>query len=121
MGGIHRPPSPWPPTHPRLPPAAPAASFLHIPLFNAERAWAYAMELKKELESSMDKRKRQHLIRRLAKAHRWAVDCAALVGQRCDPGSALEAEAYAAWMHGNLLLEKESDWELALAKYMRAK
>ena len=34
---------------------------------------------------------------------------------------ALEAEAYAAWLGGSFLLEKENDWGLALARFIRAK
>ena len=41
---------------------------LHIPLVCAERAWSYAMELKNQIEQNLEARKRQHLIRRLAKA-----------------------------------------------------
>jgi RNA-binding signal recognition particle 68 len=33
----------------------------------------------------------------------------------------LEAEAYAAWLRGSALLEKEADWQAALAALMRAK
>ncbi len=33
----------------------------------------------------------------------------------------LEAEAYSLWMAGSLLLEKESDWEGALARFLRAR
>ena len=51
----------------------------------------------------------------------WAVETSRLVNARCDTKSALEADAYAAWLHGNLLLEKETDWELALAKFVTAK
>ncbi|EFJ53265.1 hypothetical protein VOLCADRAFT_102865 [Volvox carteri f. nagariensis] len=101
---------------------------LHVPLFNAERAWAYAMELKKEAEArgggaagGIDPRKRHHLIGRLAKAVLWASELARFAAARSDTQGALEAEAYCCWMGGNLLLERESDWELALAKFTRAK
>lgn len=49
-----------------------------MPLFSAERAWAYAMELKKEAEvggagGDVNRRKRHHLIERLAKVgHTWS-------------------------------------------------
>ena len=52
---------------------------LSIPLLNAERAWAYSMELKGEAEAEAAKddgghesRKRLHLLQRLAKAAKWA-------------------------------------------------
>ena len=38
-----------------------------------------------------------------------------------DTRSALEAEAYSAWMAGNVLLEKEADWARALALFTRAR
>ncbi|KAG2435569.1 hypothetical protein HYH02_011863 [Chlamydomonas schloesseri] len=99
---------------------------LQVPLFSAERAWSQAMELKKEAEATgsagtADPRKRQHLIRRLAKAVLWATELARFSAERADTRGALEAEAYCSWMSGQLLLERESDWELALAKFSRAK
>lgn len=124
---------------------------LHIPLVQAERAWAYAMDLKSQLEQGGAAQKRQHLIRRLAKASRHAGELAALTAARCDartqvgcawwcrivrsagtcsssnwlrvgtPPLQLEADAYSLWMAGSLLLEKETDWEGALARFMRAR
>ena len=91
--------------------------FLHILLFNAERAWAYAMELKKEVEKSMSLPKRNHLIRRLDKAHSWAMELSRVAGAGgcCDVqvgvgdgvgfmwAGALVAEAYAAWLGPHFL------------------
>ncbi|KAI7837680.1 hypothetical protein COHA_008473 [Chlorella ohadii] len=94
---------------------------LHIPLVQAERAWAYAMDLKGQLEQQMEAQKRQHLIRRLAKAVRHAAELVQLTAARCDARTQLEAEAYSLWMAGSLLLEKESDWEGALARFLRAR
>lgn len=37
------------------------------------------------------------------------------------PRPQLEAEAYSLWMAGSVLLEKESDWEGALARFLRAR
>ncbi len=88
---------------------------------SAERAWSYAMELKKEAEGKVAPRKHLHSTKRLAKAAYWAAELSRFASQRCDTRSALEAEAYSSWMGGNLLLEKESDWEGALARYARAK
>jgi hypothetical protein len=45
---------------------------LQIVLFDTERAWSYAMELKRESRSSGDVRKKHHLIKRLKKAARCA-------------------------------------------------
>ncbi|GIL67609.1 hypothetical protein Vafri_20964 [Volvox africanus] len=102
------------------------ARHLHVPLFSAERAWAYAMELKKEAEAqggggAIDRRKRHHLIGRLSKAVLWASELARFAAARSDTRGCLEAEAYCSWMSGTLLLERETDWELALAKFTRAK
>jgi signal recognition particle subunit SRP68 len=94
---------------------------LHIPLLSAERAWAHAMELKKETEDRVDSRKRHHSIRRFAKAAFWAAELACFAAATADTRSALEADAYSSWMTGNLLLEKESDWHKALGAYLRAK
>ncbi|GFR43258.1 hypothetical protein Agub_g4319, partial [Astrephomene gubernaculifera] len=99
---------------------------LYVTLFSAERAWAYAMELKREAEARgeagrVDPRKRHHLIGRLAKAVQWSSELVRLAAARSDTRGSLEAEAYCAWLGGCLLLERESDWEVALAKFSRAK
>lgn len=95
--------------------------FLHIVVFYAERAWAYAMHLKKENEKELSLPRRRHLIRRLRKAQAWAQQLLELCRESCDARSQLEADAYAAWLGGSLLLEQEKDWETALAKFKRAK
>ncbi len=51
----------------------------------------------------------------------WAGELSRFAAERCDARGALEAEAYACWMAGNLQLEREADWELGLAKFTRAK
>lgn len=45
--------------------------FLHIPLFMAERAWSYGMQLRQEANS--DRRKKFHLINKLRKACGYAL------------------------------------------------
>jgi signal recognition particle subunit SRP68 len=87
----------------------------------AERAWAHAMDLKNDVEQNAEPAKRHRLLARLAKAARHATELVQLTSARCDARSALEAEAYASWMAGSLLLEKETDWEGALARYVRSK
>jgi hypothetical protein len=79
------------------------------------------MELKKENEQQVDLAKRRHAIKRLKKAAIWAAELVHFAAEVCDTRSALEAEAYACWLGGIVLLEKESDWEGALAKFGRAK
>ena len=92
---------------------------LLIPLFACERAWSYAMQLKRE--SSQDTmRPRYHLLSRLAKAAKSAEMLSALCATRGDKRTALEAEAYAAFMIGNLNLEREQ-WGAALTQLKRTR
>jgi len=94
---------------------------LHVPLVQAERAWAHAMDLKNQIEQDMETKKRHQLIRRLSKAVAHTGELVQLTSSRCDARSNLEAEAYSAWMAGTLLLEKETDWEGALTSFLRSK
>lgn len=95
--------------------------FLQLALVNAERAWGYAMQLKDENQrDGEDSRKRLHLVRRLAKATQWAAKLRELCNEVADDRTALEAEAYAAWMKGNLLLEKEW-WKDAYFEFEKAR
>ena len=79
------------------------------------------MDLKNQIEQDMEPKKRHQLIRRLSKAVAHAEEFVTLVTARCDDRSSLEAEAYSAWMAGNLLLEKETDWEGALTAFFRSR
>lgn len=58
---------------------------------------------------------------RVGKRPTTSIPCPPSFSEVSDTRSALEAEAYASWMGGNLLLEKESDWPKALALFTRAK
>lgn len=104
-----------------LTPPSPLCRFLHVPLVSAERAWAHAMDLKNQIEQNMEPAKRHYLVRRLTKAVAHAAELVQLTAERCDARSNLEAEAYSAWMAGTLLLEKETDWEGALSRFLRAR
>lgn len=95
------------------------AKFLSIPLLNAERAWSYAMQLKNDINEDTS-RKKFHMVKRLTKAVKWSTALQELCVTCADPKSQLESEAYAYWMHGNLLLEKDAHKE-ALAKFSHAK
>jgi hypothetical protein len=79
------------------------------------------MDLKSQLEQKVVTQKRQHLIRRLSKAATHAAELVALTSQRCDTRTQVEAEAYSLWMAGSVLLEKESDWEGALARFLKSR
>ena len=92
---------------------------LHIPLVSAERAWAEAMGAKQE-EAVGTAKAFNHMVNRLRKAAKHAAAFAALAAARCDGATALEAEAYAAGMRGQLALE-EQDWEPALQAFVTAR
>ena len=100
-------------------PFPPQLRHLQIVLVSAERAWAHAMQLKQDGaavgEDGPAPRKRHYALRRLSKAAAWAAELARLAGGTCDTRSALEAEAYASWMCGNLGMEREADWQAAIA------
>ncbi|EOD31073.1 hypothetical protein EMIHUDRAFT_449653, partial [Emiliania huxleyi CCMP1516] len=88
---------------------------LMLPLFCAERAWAFAMQLKRE-NTQQEARPHYHLLARLAKAAEWSAKLAALCAERADQRTDLEAKAYSAFMHGNVALEREN-WAPALASF----
>jgi len=101
------------------------ARFLQIPLVLAERAWAVSMELKREVEAGAAgdaaARKRQHALSRAAKAARWSGQLAALAAACGDTRTALEAEAYSAFVAGGHALDRERDWPCALASFQKAR
>ena len=94
-------------------------AFLLIPLMMSERAWSYAMELKRD--AGNEPRKRAHMIRRLKKATVHATELVNLCDQVGSARTALEAEAYSSYIFGCYLSEQERDWDRALAKFMRAR
>jgi signal recognition particle subunit SRP68 len=64
-------------------------------LFDAERAWSYAMELKRESRSEAEPRKRQHAIKRLRRASRIAEHLEHVCSQdagKVDARTSLEAQ-----------------------------
>lgn len=84
---------------------------LQIPLINAERAWATAMEEKADADTAAGRHK---VLGRLKKAVRWAAELRTLAAARADGHTLLEAEAYASWMRAQFELECDS-LEAALA------
>ncbi|KAH8380073.1 hypothetical protein KR009_008748 [Drosophila setifemur] len=92
--------------------------FIHIPLISAERAWAYAMQLKQE--SNTEPRKRFHLINKLRRACFYALQLQELCNTDAfDARTKLECEAYVAWMHGTLHFELQL-WKTAGEHLKRA-
>lgn len=85
------------------------ANSLFYPLLNAERCWAYANELKEELNETRNTRIRYHLLGRIKKASQWAQQLMDLCHQLCDDRTALESDAYYYFMKGNEGVES-SNW-----------
>lgn len=94
---------------------------LHIPLINAERAWAYAQALKARAAEKPTSSLRNRALGRLARASRSARELAALAAQTCDDITRAEAAAYASWMTALWLAERGQDWPRALAQHQRAR
>ncbi|KAJ9163958.1 hypothetical protein P3X46_023578 [Hevea brasiliensis] len=94
--------------------------FLHLVLYSAERAWSHAME-KRQLPDGPNGRQRIYLIGRLRKAVKWADQFSRLCAAKGDSRTSLEAEAYAAYMNGNLLFEQDRNWDTALKNFISAR
>ncbi|XP_046550007.1 signal recognition particle subunit SRP68-like [Haliotis rubra] len=93
--------------------------YLQLPLFSAERAWAFAMQL--QSEANTEPRKRFHLMSRLKKSVQHADELNALSeSPKCDARTKLECQAYNAWIKGSLYFESSS-WENAMEQYTSAK
>ncbi|XP_026317810.1 signal recognition particle subunit SRP68 [Hyposmocoma kahamanoa] len=92
---------------------------LCVPLLQAERAWAHAMQLRQE--ANTEPRKKFHLTSRLKKAYAHAQTLLQLCEQSgaCDARTQLEAGAYAAWLGGILLVELQQ-WRAAAESLQRA-
>ncbi|KAG0318187.1 signal recognition particle subunit srp68 [Dissophora globulifera] len=97
--------------------------YLHLLLFQAERAWGYAMEIKAISVSLDDTRKQSHYMARLKKAAKIAQQlesiCSVKSG-KVDVRTALDAQAYSAVMSGYVLFEAQQ-WQGALEKFSAAR
>jgi len=100
-----------------FPPDFSDVRFLEIPLVSAERAWSYAVQLKADnaAASALNPQWRHHSVKRLAKAVHWANMLESVCKIHADQRTQLEAEAYASFLEGTWLLEKEQ-WAESLAK-----
>uniref|UniRef100_A0A0N5AZC2 Signal recognition particle subunit SRP68 n=1 Tax=Syphacia muris TaxID=451379 RepID=A0A0N5AZC2_9BILA len=89
--------------------------YLEIAIFDAERNWSYAMQLKHEAGEDAQSRKRFHMIAKLRKAVQHTMNLDSIVRQcsRTDAATKLESQAYHAWMTGCLLFEQK-DYKKAL-------
>ncbi|XP_063362163.1 signal recognition particle subunit SRP68 [Cydia amplana] len=91
---------------------------LCVPLLQAERAWAHAMQLRQE--ANTEPRKKFHLVSRLKKAYAHSQSLLELCESGvCDARTQLEAGAYAAWLSGVLLVELQQ-WRGAAESLQRA-
>ncbi|TPX59749.1 hypothetical protein SpCBS45565_g07664 [Spizellomyces sp. 'palustris'] len=92
---------------------------LQLLLFEAERGWAYAMELKAEVRD--EPRKRFHQVKRLKKAVEAAKRLHDIC-QTCQAGNRtlLDVQAYATTMAGFLFFEQQR-WEEAFDKFATAR
>ncbi|KAJ2795842.1 signal recognition particle subunit srp68, partial [Coemansia guatemalensis] len=79
----------------------------------AERAWAYAMELREQYASTEEPRQHQHLVRRLKASCKAARQLAGIAPGFCDRRTALAAAAYWLQLQSQLSFETEQ-WEAAL-------
>ncbi|MCO5580616.1 hypothetical protein L7F22_034486 [Adiantum nelumboides] len=94
--------------------------FLHILLYSAERAWSYAMAIK-QTANGPNSRQRFHLVGRLSKAVKWADSFSHACAEKADTKTSLEATAYAAYMKGSYLVEREQQWDSALRNFESAR
>lgn len=91
--------------------------FIHIPLFLAERNWAYAMQLRQEANS--EPRKKFHLISKLKKACVYSLQLQTLANTNfCDARTKLEAEAYNASILGSYYFEL-NQWKEAAENFKK--
>ncbi|KAI8081834.1 uncharacterized protein B0P05DRAFT_508635 [Gilbertella persicaria] len=97
------------------------ARYLHLYIYETERAWAYAMELKQESANSIDTRSRHHLVKRLKRASQHAEQLYALCQkQKVDNYTVLDVKAYTSSMKGYLFFEQQQ-WQEALSQFIESR
>ncbi|CAO3698053.1 unnamed protein product [Rhizopus microsporus] len=95
--------------------------YLQLYVYETERAWAYAMELKQESANSMETRQRHHLVKRLKRAAQHASFLYDLCEQQTvDSKTVFDVKAYAALMKGYLLFEQQQ-WKGAIDQFVEAR
>ena len=95
------------------------SKYLLIPLIQAERAWAYAMQLKQE--ANTDPRKKFHLLNRLRKAVKYSNELEKLSqSNKCDARTKLEAQGYTNLLNGQYNFETQH-WIESLKHFNLAK
>ncbi|KAI8977586.1 hypothetical protein BDF20DRAFT_913901 [Mycotypha africana] len=92
-----------------LPAVVTDVRYLQLFIYESERAWAYAMELKQESANSMDTRYHYHLIKRLKRAAQYAQQLLDLCQQQnVDARSILDVKAYTNVLRGYLSFEQQN-------------
>ncbi|KAJ2706743.1 signal recognition particle subunit srp68 [Coemansia sp. IMI 203386] len=86
---------------------------IEILVLEAERAWAYAMDLRELYSRTEEPRQRYHLIRRLRAASKAGEQLAAVAGSVCNQRTSLSCYAYWLQIRAQLHFELE-EWEAAL-------
>ncbi|PIA15283.1 hypothetical protein COEREDRAFT_16169 [Coemansia reversa NRRL 1564] len=86
---------------------------VEVLLLQAERAWAYAMELREQYTRTEEPRQHQHVVRRLRAACKAARQLTNIAPRFCDRRTALTAAAYWLQLQSQLSFETEQ-WEAAL-------
>ncbi|VDN02403.1 unnamed protein product [Thelazia callipaeda] len=96
--------------------------YLQIAVFDAERNWSYAMQLKQEAGEDIHSRKRFHMIAKLRRAvkHSSNLESVTKSCDRVDAVTKLESQAYSSWMNGCLHFELKK-WKGALEYFRTAK
>ncbi|MCP9264801.1 Signal recognition particle 68 [Dirofilaria immitis] len=95
---------------------------LQIAVFDAERNWSYAIQLKYESDEDTHSRKRFHMIGKLRRAVKHTSNLESIIKscERVDAVTRLESQAYNSWMHGCLRFELK-EWKGALECFRTAK
>ncbi|KAJ1835439.1 signal recognition particle subunit srp68 [Coemansia sp. RSA 2711] len=86
---------------------------VEIQLLLAERAWAYAMDLREQHSRTEEPRQLQHVVRRLRAGSKAAQQLARIAPGFCDVRTGLAAAAYWLQLQSQLRFEQQ-EWEAAL-------
>eukprot|EP01117_Protostelium_nocturnum_P001970 TRINITY_DN12623_c0_g1_i1.p1 TRINITY_DN12623_c0_g1~~TRINITY_DN12623_c0_g1_i1.p1 ORF type:complete len:567 (-),score=200.59 TRINITY_DN12623_c0_g1_i1:80-1780(-) len=91
--------------------------FLLLVLVKSESSWAYAMELKGESDNS---RTKIHMHKKMSRAVKYSSLLVDLCKAKADERTTLEAQAYASWMAGHFMQQRE-DWKGSLSQFQTSK
>ncbi|OZJ04340.1 hypothetical protein BZG36_02384 [Bifiguratus adelaidae] len=104
-----------------LPETVEDVRYLHLLIYQSERAWAYGMELKEDAKTN--DRKRHHMMKRLRRAQQAAtqlVDLCEKSRDIVDDVFALDIKAYALQIQGYYFFES-SNWRAALDHFVASR